>query len=58
MTICGAPVRERCILFTWRCMRSLERLLPVGALWIVCWPMAAIRAACELMIGAHNHPRV
>ena len=30
----------------------LERLLPVGALWIVCWPMAAIRAAYQLLFGA------
>jgi Bacterial lipid A biosynthesis acyltransferase len=33
-------------------MRSLERLVPVGALWIVCSPMAAIRAVCQLMVGA------
>jgi lauroyl/myristoyl acyltransferase len=51
-TMRGVPIRERWILFACRCMRSLERLLPVGALWIVCWPMAAIRAACRLMVGA------
>ena len=51
-------MQERWILFAWRCMRSLERLLPVGALWIVCWPMAAIRAACQLMVGARNDPTV
>ncbi len=45
-------MRESCILFTWRCMRSLERLLPPGALWIMCWPMAATRAAWQLMVGA------
>ena len=51
-TRCEVPMRERCIMFAWRCMRSLERLLPVGALWIICWPMAAIRAACQLLVGA------
>ncbi len=45
-------MREQCILFAWRCMRSLERSLPVGALWTVWWPVAAIRAAWELLAGA------
>jgi hypothetical protein len=45
-------MRERCILVAWRCMRSLERLLPVEVLWILCWPLAAIRAACQLIVGA------
>ena len=45
-------MQERCILVACRCMRAIERLLPVGALWIMCWPMAAIRAACQMMAGA------
>jgi lauroyl/myristoyl acyltransferase len=45
-------MRELGILFAWRCTRSLERLLPVDALWIMYWPIAAIRAAFQLMVGA------
>ena len=44
----GNPLRESCILLACRCIRALERVLPVRVVVLLCWPPAAFQAACQL----------
>jgi len=43
-----APIQEFGILLACRCIRTLEQVLPVRVIWILCWPVAAFQAACQL----------
>jgi hypothetical protein len=45
------PIDERGKLLAIRCLRVLERVLPVGVLCVVCWPWAAVQAACRLIFA-------
>ncbi len=42
------PINEYAILIAFRCIRTLERALPFRAIWILCWPVAAVQAARQL----------
>jgi lauroyl/myristoyl acyltransferase len=42
------PMRESCILLACRFFRALERVLPVPVISLLCWPVAAAQAACQL----------
>ncbi len=43
-----APINEYGTLIVVRCIRTLERVLPFRAIWILYWPVAAVQAACQL----------
>jgi len=50
-----APIQEYGILIACRCIRTLERALPVGVIWILCWPLAAFQAACQLTFATPTY---